>query len=208
MQQAAGYLELLNYRRCVADLYALVRQSSLPLADQWALWRQTRDQLFARHPQSALTPVQKKSFTGLAYYPYDPAWRFDTTVDTAVEPTIFPIETAHDGVVHAQRVGKVGLTMAGTQVALSLFWLLGYGGGLFLPFRDATNGQGTYGGGRYLLDTIKHADLGQTADGKLILDFNYAYNPSCAYNPQWSCPLAPPENWLPVAVPVGEQAFT
>ena len=207
MQQAAGYLELLTYRRRVADLYGTVRQSALPLAERWTVWRQGRDQLFAHHAQSALTPAQKKTFTGLVYYPYDPAWRFEVTVDTAVEPTIFPIETAHDGIVRAQRLGKVAVTVAGVQLSLSLFWLLGYGGGLFLPFRDATNGQGTYGGGRYLLDTIKHADLGQTADGKLILDFNYAYNPSCAYNPQWSCPLAPPENWLPVAVPAGEQAF-
>lgn len=202
-----GHLALLDYRRQVADLYGTVRQSSLPLAERWRVWRQGRDHLFAHHPQSALTLAQKHTFTGLAYYAYDPAWRFEATVDTAVEPTIFPIETAHDGIVRAQRVGKVGLTMAGTQVSLSLFWLLGYGGGLFLPFRDMTNGQETYGGGRYLLDTIKHADLGQTSDDKLILDFNYTYNPSCAYNPQWSCPLAPPENWLPVPVPVGEQGF-
>lgn len=205
--QGTGYLELLDYRRRVADLYGTVRHSALPLAERWAVWRQGRDQLFAHHPQSALTLAQKQTFTGLAYYPYDPAWRFAATVDTAVEPTIIPIETAHDGVVRAQRVGKVVLPVGGTSVLLSLFWLLGYGGGLFLPFRDATNGQGTYGGGRYLLDTIKHADLGQTQDGTLILDFNYAYNPSCAYNPQWSCPLAPPENWLPVAVSVGEQRF-
>ena len=201
------YTELLHYRRSVSDLYATVRQSSRPLAERWAEWRQGRDQLFAHHPQSALTPAQKSTFTGLAYYAYDPAWRFEVTVDTAVDPTIFPIETAHDGIVRAQRFGKVEVTVAGAQLSLSLFWLLGYGGGVFLPFRDATNGQTTYGGGRYLLDTIKHADLGQTRDGKLILDFNYAYNPSCAYHPQWSCPLAPPENWLSVAVPVGEQGF-
>ncbi|MEZ4729972.1 MAG: DUF1684 domain-containing protein [Caldilineaceae bacterium] len=184
-----------------------MRQSTLPLAERWAVWRQTRDQIFAHHPQSSLTAAQKETFTGLAYHPYDPAWRFEAVVDTAVEPTIFPIETAHDGVVRAQRFGKVHLMMGGEQLVLSLFWLLGYGGGLFLPFRDATNGHATYGGGRYLLDTIKHADLGQTADGKLILDFNYAYNPSCAYNDQWSCPLAPPENWLIIPVPVGEKAF-
>lgn len=204
---STAYMELLHYRRSIADLYATLRTSTLPLAERWAVWRQERDQIFAHHPQSALTPAQKATFTGLAYHPYDPTWRFEVAVDTAVEPTIFPIETAHDGIVRAQRVGQVALTVAGTQLSLSLFWLLGYGGGLFLPFRDATNGQTTYGGGRYLLDTIKHADLGQTPDGKLILDFNYAYNPSCAYNPQWSCPLAPPENWLPALVPVGEQAF-
>lgn len=201
------YADLLHYRRSVADMYAALRQSTLPLAERWAAWRITRDALFAHHPQSALTVAQKATFAGLGYYAYDPAWRFETVVDTAVEPTVIPIETAHDGVIRAQRFGKVQLTIADNPFSLSLFWLLGYGGGLFLPFRDATNGQTTYGGGRYLLDTIKHADLGQTAAGKLILDFNYAYNPSCAYNHQWSCPLAPPENWLTVPVPVGEQRF-
>lgn len=206
MSQTA-YTALLHYRRSVSDMYANLRQSSLPLAERWAVWRQTRDQIFADHPQSSLTAAQKEGFTGLSYYPYDPAWRFESDVDTGVESTIIPIETAHDGVIRAQRFGRVHLSVAGAEVTLSLFWLLGYGGGLFLPFRDATNRQATYGGGRYLLDTIKHADLGQTADGNLILDFNYAYNPSCAYNDQWSCPLAPPENWVTLPVPVGEKRF-
>ncbi len=165
----------------------------------------TRDGLFAEHSQSALTPAQKANFTGIDYFDYDPTWRFEAVVDTNVDPKIFPIDTECDGTVRAQRFGRVHLAMAGEDVSLNLYWLLGYGGGVFLPFRDLTNDEETYGGGRYLLDTIKHADLGQTPDGKLILDFNYAYNPSCAYNHQWSCPLAPPENWLPVAVTVGEK---
>jgi uncharacterized protein len=90
--------------------------------------------------------------------------------------------------------------------SLSLFWILGYGGGVFLPFRDATNGKETYGGGRYLLDTIKHADLG-LENRKLVLDFNFAYNPSCAYHPRWDCPLAPAENWFKIPVQGGEKAF-
>ena len=87
---------------------------------------------------------------------------------------------------------------------LELFWLEAYGGGLFLPFRDATGGSETYGGGRYLLDTIKGADLG-AEEGRLVLDFNFAYNPSCAYDPKWACPLSPPANRLPVAVRAGEK---
>jgi len=78
---------------------------------------------------------------------------------------------------------------------------------LFLPFRNATSGQKTYGGGRYLYDTIKGADLGIEAE-EIGLDFNYDYNPSCAYNnTQWVCPLAPPENRLPFAVEAGEKVF-
>lgn len=99
---------------------------------------------------------------------------------------------------------RLGGPLAGAL--LSVFWLEGYGGGLFLPFRDATSGGETYGAGRYLLDTIKGADLGgDPARGELLLDFNLAYHPSCAYDPRWNCPLAPRENWLSVAVPVGER---
>ena len=75
-----------------------------------------------------------------------------------------------------------------------------------MPFRDATNGRDTYGGGRYLYDSIKGADLGATLE-VISLDFNFAYNPSCAYNDQWACPLAPSENWLDVEIRAGEKAF-
>lgn len=105
-----------------------------------------------------------------------------------------------------RRIGRVGLSgpLAGQQLAV--FWLEGYGGGMFVPFRDATSGSETYGAGRYLLDTIKGADHGGgAATGELVLDFNMAYHPSCAYDPRWSCPLAPPENRLAVPVRVGER---
>lgn len=89
---------------------------------------------------------------------------------------------------------------------LPLFWMSGYAGGLFLPFRDATSGSATYGAGRYLLDTVKGADQGgDWRGGTLTLDFNLAYHPSCAYDPKWSCPLAPPENRLTVPIRVGER---
>ena len=93
----------------------------------------------------------------------------------------------------------------GRALALDCLWLQGYGGGLFLPFGDATNGATTYGAGRYLLDTVKGADLG-CEDRELVLDFNFAYNPSCVYNPRWVCPLAPAANRLPVPVEAGERA--
>jgi uncharacterized protein (DUF1684 family) len=80
----------------------------------------------------------------------------------------------------------------------------GYGGGLWLPFSDASSGTQTYGGGRYLYDTIKGADLG-IAGSDILIDFNFAYNPSCAYDVRWSCPLSPLENRLPVEVGAGER---
>ena len=90
--------------------------------------------------------------------------------------------------------------------SLSVFWIEGYGGGIFLPFRDTTSGEETYGAGRYALDTIKSADNGgDPASGSLLVDLNMAFHPSCAYDPRWSCPLAPPENRLAVAVTVGER---
>jgi uncharacterized protein len=102
------------------------------------------------------------------------------------------------------RFGVARFTLAGAPGALELYWLEGYGGGLFVPFADATSATETYGAGRYVLDTVKGADLG-TEDGRLVLDFNLAYNPSCSYDPRWSCPLAPRGNRLEIAVRAGER---
>ncbi len=87
---------------------------------------------------------------------------------------------------------------------LTVFWITGYGGGVFLPFADPTNNTETYGGGRYILDLIKGADLGSDGTGKLSLDFYFAYNPSCCYSARYVCPLAPPMNRLSVPVRAGE----
>ena len=102
------------------------------------------------------------------------------------------------------RFARAEFTLAGDAHALDLFWLEGYGGGLYLGFAVATSGAETYGAGRYLLDSVKGADLGME-DGRLVLDFNLAFNPSCAYDPRWVCPLAPPANRLPVPVRAGER---
>jgi uncharacterized protein len=197
-------LELLDYRRQVALLYERIRMATPE--EGHADFIRTRDQLFADHPQSALSSQQKAQFQGLEYFPYDPAYRFTLEPDFDVEPERFEIKLADDGVIQLQRVARLQIPFPEGTGALSLFWITAYGGGLFLPFRDASNDATTYGGGRYLLDTIKHADLG--GDGKrLVLDFNFAYNPSCAYNSRWDCPLAPFENRLALPVTVGEKQF-
>jgi uncharacterized protein (DUF1684 family) len=201
-----NYEALLDYRRSVANLYANIRKSDTDAAERCRQFRHGRDQLFRSHPQSPLSDEQKARFRGLSYYDYDPALCWLLPVDTAVESVVFEIDLGHDGLTRLERFGKVSFAIGGQICSLSLFWILGYGGGIFLPFRDTTSGQATYGGGRYVLDTIKHADLGQV-DGRLVIDFNYAYNPSCAYHSRWVCPLAPTENWLPVAIPAGEQQF-
>lgn len=207
LKATTNILSLLDYRRQVSDLYAWLRQSNLPPDERCIEFRRRKDILFGTHPQSALTTEQQKNFKGLSYYPYDPAWCFELSIDTGVEPDTFDIALQADGLTRIQRFGKVRFILNEQDITLSLFWILGYGGGVFLSFKDQTSGQTTYGGGRYLLDTIKHADLGQIED-RLVIDFNYAYNPSCAYNHQWHCPLPLPENWLSTKIPVGEKILT
>ncbi|MEX1173677.1 MAG: DUF1684 domain-containing protein [Chloroflexota bacterium] len=193
-------LTLLDWRRTVAAMYADVRSSSLAEAPTTlARFREARDRLFRDHPQSPLGPAARGTFTGLDYWPHDPDLRFEALVEPAPPSRISA--TGGDGVAYPlDRIGRVHLPVG----SLDLYWIAVYGGGIFLPFRDATAGHETYGAGRYLLDTIKGADLGGTGD-RLILDLNYAYHPSCAYDPRWSCPLAPAANWLDIEIRAGER---
>lgn len=125
---------------------------------------------------------------------------------TESEPPPVQLPASGDEPFAFKRIGRVRLGGPLSGASLSVFWMEGYAGGLFLPFRDLTSGNETYGAGRYLLDTAKGADLGgDGASGELLLDFNLAYNPSCAYEPRWNCPLAPAENTLRQHVRVGER---
>jgi uncharacterized protein (DUF1684 family) len=200
-------LDLLDYRRRVADMYRTIRELGTGAAEAHVTFRRTRDDLFRSHPESPLDEAQKATFRGLRYYDYDPAFRVVARVDTNVEPVTYPIELGADGFLTLRLFGRVTIKLPTGSGSLGLFWVAGYGGGVFLPFRDATSGRETYGGGRYLLDTIKGVDLGSTHD-EVILDFNCAYNPSCHYNPRWVCPLALPESRLEFPVPVGEKQWT
>jgi len=194
---------LLDYRRSVSAIYASVRDSRSDNLARLQQFRAARDELFCTHPQSALSSEQKAAFSGLHYYPYNPAYRFVLPVEPDPDPTTFDVHLKYDGTMRMRRFGKIHFTVDSQPLSLSLYWIEGYGGGIFLPFGDQTNNHETYGGGRYLLDTIKHADLGHE-DGRLVIDFNYAYNPSCAYNERWYCPLAPAENRLLVEIRAGE----
>lgn len=198
---AATTLEVVDWRRQVFALYAEVRATPTP-ADGHERWRRGRDDLFAHHPASPLLPEDRASFQGLDVAAYDPAWRFEVPIEHA-DPTPWEVQTGTDGVVPFERLGTVTLPGLGT---LDLWRLTSYGGGLFLPLRDATCGQpgGAYGGGRYLLDTVKGADLGGGPD-HLVVDLNFAYAPSCAYDPAWACPLAAAGNTLDLPVAVGER---
>ncbi|HZD02934.1 MAG TPA: DUF1684 domain-containing protein [Actinomycetes bacterium] len=196
-------LALDDYRRRVAALYLAEPTEGEAGATSF---RRGRDALFRDHPQSALDARQRARFTGLAWFPYDPAFRLTAELRAPAPDEELAIDTGgEDGVVRYHRVARLATPYGG----LTLLWTLGYGGGLFLPFRDATSGKETYGAGRYLTDTVKGTwGRGLEVDGdRLVLDFNYAYNPSCAYNAHWACPLAPPENHLQAPVRAGELAF-
>jgi len=195
-------LEVADWRRRVTQTYAQVRA----LADEdpaaaHAVWVQQRDELFAFHPASPLTADARADFAGVDVASYDPAYRFEVEVEPA-GPQRLDVATGTDGVVGFDRIGTVA---PGDLGHLTLWSLRGYGGGLFLPVRDALAGHGTFGGGRYVLDTAKGADLGSDRVGRLVVDLNFAYNPSCAYDPAWACPLATRANTLAVEVPVGER---
>jgi uncharacterized protein (DUF1684 family) len=192
-------LSLLDWRRRVSALYAAARAAEDPETG-WRTWRDGRDELFATHPDSPLDDAARSAFRGLPFEPYDPALRFEVPVEAA-EPRRLEVPTAADGVVRLERIGTVA---PGDLGRLDVWWVAGYGGGVFLPLRDGSAGQGTYGGGRYLLDTIKGADLGGDVR-RLVVDLNFAYHPSCTYDPRWSCPLAPEGNRTDVAVAAGEQ---
>jgi hypothetical protein len=195
-------LAVADWRQRTHAEYREAREAQ-DVAAGWMQWRARRDGLFRSHPASPLQPDDKAAFTGLVFPDYDPAWRFEAELEEA-PPAHMDVPTGTDGVVPFDRVGLVRLGDVGT---LDVWWLGSYGGGLFIPVKDASAGTpgGTYGGGRYLVDTVKGADLG--VGGPIVLDLNFAYNPSCAYDPEWACPLAPAGNTLRVEVPVGERVF-
>jgi uncharacterized protein (DUF1684 family) len=202
--RSPAQLELLDWKRRVFDLYAEVRRAQDPQR-AWQRWREGRDELFARHRQSPLMESERSRFNGLPYFEYDDRYRVLADVVPA-DPQVYDIATSGEdgGSYRFTRFGEARFALAGQSLELELYWLEGYGGGAFLPFRDSTSGKSTYGAGRYLLDTVKGADLGMQGD-RLVFDFNFAYNPSCAYDPRWVCPLAPPPNRLDVAIGAGER---
>jgi uncharacterized protein (DUF1684 family) len=196
-------LDLLDWKRRVFALYATVRAEPDPAAAA-AAWAAGRDELFRDHPQSPLPAGERASFDGLPCFDHDPAARVLAEVVPAQERR-FELPASAGEPMAFVRFAVARFQLGGAPCELELYWLDAYGGGLFLPFADATSGTETYGAGRYLLDTVKGADLG-TDDGRLVLDFNLAYNPSCSYDPRWACPLAPPANRLPMPVRAGERS--
>jgi len=207
-------LELADWRRRVAELYVDVRRlaASDPVAAH-ELWRTVRERLFREHPQSPVPARSRRGFTMLVF-PYDPTWRFELAVETVPSdvaasgqgPALLHLPMSGGRPLAFRGLGSVTIPVPNGDSRLDLYWMEGYSGGLFLPFRDATNGRQTYGAGRYLLDAAKGADLGgEAASRTVVLDFNFAYHPSCAFDPRWACPLAPPTNRFAIAIEAGER---
>ncbi|MFL5724037.1 MAG: DUF1684 domain-containing protein [Chloroflexota bacterium] len=191
-------LELLDWKRHVSELYAGIRAASDPIAG-WRRWCETRRQLFREHPQSPVPADARSSFEGPFVYGYDPGWRLLAALKRTDEERL-ELPSSAGGTMAFRRFAQAHAD----GVVLDVYWLEGYGGGLFVPFADATSGDETFGAGRYILDTVKGADLGSEGD-RLVLDFNFAYQPSCSYDDRWACPLAPPANRLDVRVEAGER---
>jgi uncharacterized protein (DUF1684 family) len=194
------YLDLVDWRRRVGDAY---RSGSLEG------WRSARDRLFKEHPQSPIPPGERAAFQGLSWFPSNPDYRVPARLE-AGPGDVLEIDTGgEDGVIRYRRAGTLRFRLRDRELALTVLWIVGYAGGLFLPFRDGTSARETYGGGRYLFDTIKGTDGGclEITPGSLevTIDFNWAYHPSCVYSPAWACPLAPRENWLTLPIEAGER---
>jgi uncharacterized protein (DUF1684 family) len=197
--------DLWDWRRCIADLYTAIRAAPDPEA-AWRDWRETREKMFRTHPQSPLDPADRVTFPGLPCFPYDPALRFLVRLDAIAGAADDEALAGEDGIVRMRPFARTNGLLDVLGGELLIYWITGYGGGAFLPFADATNGRETYGAGRYLLDTIKGADLGTASDGRVVLDFNFSYPPSCAYSQHWVCPLPPAGNRLPRPVRAGERS--
>lgn len=194
---ATAAMQLAQWRREVGELYAQVR--ALGAGEQaWELWRRGKQRLYRDHPQSPVV-AERRAAHVFQCFPYDPAMR----VLAEVAPSTPHHVDGDDQVPGMTQVGWLRFALDGARRELAMYWLDGYAGGVFVPFADATSGTHTYGGGRYALDTAKGADLGTEA-GRVVLDFNFAYAPSCAHDPRWRCPLAPAANRLDVAVRAGE----
>ncbi len=210
-QAAEETFWLADWRRRVATLYADVRaRAATDPQGAWRSWAAGRESLYRTHPSSPV-PVGERDAFRAHHWPYDPTLRFEAVPLAPAEPEpigALPLRlpTSGTSVPPMRRLGSVTVPFDDGPRTLTVFWLDEYAGGLFLPFRDATSGAETYGAGRYLLDSAKSADLGgDPATGTLVLDWNFAYQPSCAFDPKWACPLAPPENRLDRPIHAGER---
>ncbi|MWV41814.1 DUF1684 domain-containing protein [Natrialba sp. INN-245] len=172
--------------------------------------RAEKDEFFGTHPQSPIPSDDRDAFDGLSYFEPDPTYRVTATVETHDDPEVVLMETTAGGEMRYLRVTTLEFTLDREEPDLAdgTFELAAYrlespgDQPLFVPFRDKTTGQQSYGGGRYM---ELSPDRELTVGDEILLDFNLAYTPFCAYSDSYDCPLPPEENWLEVTIPAGER---
>ncbi len=165
--------------------------------------RKQKDQFFGSgHPQSPIRSSDLSKFKGLHYFPPRYEFRFELKLKENKNKTILNIQDSKNQDRSLIRWGEFQFKVDGKDCNLHAYKSNQEEQRLFIPFRDKTSGKETYGAGRYL---DLESDKDQTSDGKWIVDFNVAYNPWCAYSNNYACPFVPPENWLDVAIEVGEK---
>lgn len=162
-------------------------------------FRRMKDNFFKSDHQSPLDSQQKKTFSGLNYYPENPNFRFDLELEKVAKPEKVTMPTSTGDQQDYWHAGQIHFTVQGRTAILQVYLAVD-GGEYFIPFVDLTAPEETYGAGRYL----EPENLG---DGRLHIDFNLAYNPYCAYNDNWSCPIPPRENRIGVRIEAGEKKF-
>lgn len=172
--------------------------------EELAQHRREKDEYLAEHPQSPLPPGERADFEGLEYFPPDPDLRFELPLHEHDGTETIVVETTAEGEREYLRWGEFRFSVDGEDATLQAYKADPGEDRLWVPFRDATSGEETYGAGRYL-DLA--ADRDRTDDGTWILDFNLAYSPFCAYSPQFECPLVPMDNWLDVPIRAGEKTY-
>ncbi|WP_201987200.1 DUF1684 domain-containing protein [Hymenobacter rubidus] len=166
-------------------------------------FRSEKNRSFRQAPNSPLATTQKSVFDSLSYYPADLAFALEATVTRSLHPDTLLIQMSANRAEKYLHWGQATFTVANQPQRLSIYLsATGRDSTLFIPFTDLTNGHETYGGGRYLDVPLPESDA-----TKITLDFNRAYNPYCAYNNEYSCPVPPAENRLQVAIPAGEKSF-
>lgn len=212
------WLDLYDWRTRVAAIYRERAQRIAAGEDAQVVlerFRAAKDALFKTHPQSPLGPEDRAVFTGLRYFDYDPKLRVEADLQTIASEEQVEAPSSGQGTMRFPRAASARFSLDGSNYELFVYWIDVYGGGLFLPFRDASGPEETYGAGRYLFDTVKGSDferldgnvsMGYTG-GRVMLDFNYSYNPSCCYDVRWVCPLSPRENVLPIPIRAGERNY-
>lgn len=172
--------------------------------DHLAEHRANKDEYLAEHPRSPIPPDERSDFDGLEYFPPNPGLRFELPLHEHDEKETTTIGTTMEGEREYVRWGEFRFAVEGTDVTLHAYKTDPDEDGLWIPFRDETNGEETYGAGRYL---DLEADRHRTDDGTWIVDFNLAYSPFCAYSPQFECALVPMDNWLDVPIRAGEKTY-